>query len=87
MVIEISMEKSSLSFLDMLIFASHYFRLDAHKILERKGKKNQIILFYIDMKLISHQRMRESFKTMKLIARKIFQDLEANPKEIKKWVK
>lgn len=36
------------------------------------------------MKLISHQRMRESFKTMKLIARKIFQDLEANPKEIKK---
>ena len=87
MVIEISREKSSHSFLNKLLFVSHYFRLDAHKILERKEKKNQIILFYIDMKLILHQRMRESFKTMELIARKIFQDLEANPKEIKKWVK
>lgn len=84
MVIEISREKSSHSFLNKLLFVSHYFRLDAHKILERKEKKNQIILFYIDMKLILHQRMRESFKTMELIARKIFQDLEANPKEIKK---
>lgn len=48
MVIEISREKSSHSFLNKLLFVSHYFRLDAHKILERKEKKNQIILFYID---------------------------------------
>lgn len=37
----------------MLIFASHYFRLDAHKILERKEKKksNYFILYRYETNL------------------------------------